>query len=189
MHAGHSSGACPLSPMVVRPYRAQARCQAECSAAISRFNAASQSAGLLGVSIASDDGGSQPGVSDQFGGSSGKSSRITGPSRRSSKPSARINTRRWNSGSPGSPNGRPSWKGVHSPRGGRVRSICGRTRPIATVGVPRASNMCASALTARVQSGQTGHRMMALTRSACSALAILLAASTMAAGSVDPITV
>jgi len=68
---------------------------------------------------------------------------------------------------PGSPKGRPSWNGVHSPRGGRVRSICGRTKPIATVGVPRVSSMCASALTARVQTGQTGVNSTASTRSCC----------------------
>jgi hypothetical protein len=164
-HAGHSSGSCPLKPTVVRPYRVQARCQAGRNAAISWVSAACQSAVLAGLRMADKSGARHAGVSDQFGGSSGKSSRITGPSRRSIRPSACSNTRRWKAALPGSPNGRPSWNGVHSPRGGRVFSICGRTSPIATVGVPRNSSMCANALTARVQMGQTGLSSTASTRS------------------------
>ena len=55
----------------------------------------------------------------------------------------------------------PSWKGTHSPRGGREVSMCGRTRPIVVVAMPCASIRLASALTARVQKGQTGQSRMA----------------------------
>jgi len=90
--------------------------------------------------------------------------------------------------SPGSPNGRPSWNGVHSPRGLRVCSICDRTRPIATVGVPRVSSMCASALTARIQMGQTVSSTASI-RSWRNRSLIWSAKYSAVAGSVEPITV
>jgi len=63
----------------------------------------------------------------------------TGPFDESSRRSAASTTRRWNAASLGAPNGRPSSNGTHKARGGRVRSVCGRTRLIATVGMPSTS--------------------------------------------------
>ena len=66
------------------------------------------------ATAAGGSGGCQPGVSCQLGSSSAWSSRITGPSLRSSRPSAASRTRRWNAASSGVPKGRPSWKGTNS---------------------------------------------------------------------------
>ena len=86
------------------------------------------------------------------------------------------------------PNGRPSWNGVHSPRGLHICSICDRTRPIATVGVPLVSSMCASALTARIQMGQTVSSTASI-RSWRNRSLIWSAKYSAVAGSVEPITV
>ena len=98
-----------------------------------------------------------------LGASSGKSISSTGPSRRSSRPSAAVSTRCWKAGSSGSPNGRPSGNGTQRLRGDLVISRCGRTRPITTVATPLVSIIWPSALTARVQNGQTGHSRTAST--------------------------
>ena len=100
--------------------------------------------------------GRQSGRSNQPGGSSGNSSRITGPSVRVSSPSAAPNTWCWNSTSFGSPSGRPSWNGTMRARGGRVASTCWRTSAMTVEAIPADSTWWASALTARVQIGQTG---------------------------------
>ena len=99
-----------------------------------------------------------------------------------------FRTRCWNFGSFGSPNGLPNMNGVITALGGRVFSTCGKTSARTVVGKPRSSSICAIALTARVHSGQTGHRTTALTWSACSAAAMPSADFTISAGSVDPMT-
>ena len=79
--------------------------------------------------------------------------------------------------------------GVITARGGHVFSTCGNAKANTVVGRPRSSSICAIALTARVHSGQTGARMTAFTFSACIAAAMPSADSTIATGSVEPITV
>ena len=72
------------------------------------------------------------------GASSGKSA-STGPATSSSRPRAARSTRRWKAASPGAPRGRPSSKDVHRVRGGRILSLCSRTRLRTTVGIPARS--------------------------------------------------
>ena len=100
------------------------------------------------------------------GAGSGKSS-STGPSGLSSSASAAAMTRCWNAGSPGAPRGRPRGKGTQSERGGAIASVCSRTRLIPVVDRPSDSRKCESALTARVQFGQTGVRKTESTPSPC----------------------
>lgn len=80
-------------------------------------------------------------------------------------------------------------KGVMSARGGRVFSTWDSTEAMTVVGKPSSSSKCASALTARVHTGQTGASTTAVTRSACMAAAMRCEVSTIVAGSVEPITV
>ena len=189
-NAGHAGGDWKLKPTVVRPKRACACRHRGMINASSAANDAAQASGVAGIAVSlGSAGGCQPGVSCRPGGSSAKSSRITGPSVCSSSRNAASTMRRWNALSSGSPTGRPSCADVHRPRGGRVFSICARTEPNATVAIPRSSSMWASAHTARVQRGQTGLSRTASIRSCRNCPAIWSAASVMPAGSVEPITV
>ena len=99
-----------------------------------------------------------------------------------------VSTRRWNAGSSGSPSGRPSGKGTQSPRGGFVFSMCGRTRPMTTVAMPWDSIMWASAHTARVQKGQTGHKRTASMVSCLRRPTTAWTVPPIVDGSVEPIT-
>ena len=189
-NAGHAGGDWKLNPTVVRPKRACACRHRGMINASSAANDAAQASGVAGIAVTLGSAGAcQPGVSCRPGGSSAKSSRITGPSVRSSSRNAASTMRRWNALSSGSPTGRPSCADVHRPRGGRVFSICARTEPSATLAIPRSSSMWASAHTARVQRGQTGLSRTASIRSCRNCPAIWSAASVMPAGSVEPITV
>ena len=185
----HASGGRKLSPIDVRPNRACAACHNGIRAVRSASNAACHSAGVANTAAFVIAGATQSGLSRRLGGSSGKSSRITGPSARSSSASAALITRVWNAGSSVSPTGRPSTPAFHSARGGRVFRAWVRDPASTTVEKPRSSSLCPSALTARVQRGQTGVSRTESIRSCVSCPAICATASSIAAGSVEPMTV
>ena len=83
----------------------------------------------------------------------------------------------------------PSMKGTASALGGRTANACSLINATTVVGSPRASTAWASALTARVHSGQTGAKTTASQRSANKAWVIVSMAGPISAGSVEPMTV
>jgi hypothetical protein len=88
-NSGQAAGAWKLNPTVVRPNRACAVRHSGINADNSAPNAAAHASGVSGGSLGPTSAGARhPGVSSQPGGSSLKSSRITGPSVRSNRPSA-----------------------------------------------------------------------------------------------------
>ena len=112
---------------------------------------------------------------------------MNGPASRSKSPRSDRRTSIWNSGSLGAPRGRPSSNGTQREREGLILSVCSRTRLIPAVGIPSASMWCCSPPTARVQFGQTGIRITAVTPSSFRSLATWDAVSFMRVGSVAPI--